>query len=37
MKLKFKRHYRLVMALIVFVTFLMTVAGNTPIVAYMAY
>jgi hypothetical protein len=37
MRLKIKRHYRIVMLLVAFLTFLMTVIGNQPIVAYVAY
>ena len=37
MSLKFKRHYRILMLLVAFLTFLMMVIGDQPIVAYTAY
>ena len=37
MRLKFKRHYHIVMLLVAFLTFLVMAIGSQPIVAYMAY
>jgi hypothetical protein len=37
MNLKLKRHYRIVMLLIAFLSFLTLVIGDQPIVAYVAY
>lgn len=37
MSLKFKRHRRLVILLIAFLSFLTMVIGSQPIVAYVAY